>query len=125
MSNSSATCGALHCTTATSIYSGPPVLMPAGASCRFHASLGMQSTSASFAQGRPSGSVFLLQPASMHSECDYLAALFKWQLKPVMQRRCPRSSLLQHSLRQHPQQQPGAAQRPISVVGGQLQAPDQ
>ncbi len=81
MSNSSATCGALHRTTAISIYSGAPVLMSAGASCRFHASLGMQSTSASFAQRRPSGSAFLLQPASVHLECYSLAALFKWQLK--------------------------------------------
>ena len=102
MSNSSATCEALHCTTATSIYSGPPVLMSAGASCRFHASLGMQSTSASFAQGRPSGSACLLQSASMYPGCGNLAALFKWQLKPDMQCRCPLSVLLQHSLPQHP-----------------------
>ena len=102
MSNSSATCGALHRTTATSIYSGPPVLMPAGASCRFHASLGMQSTSASFAQGRPSGSAFHLQPASMYPCVRVLAALFKWQLKPDMQYRCPRSKTLRHSLLQYP-----------------------
>ena len=123
MSNSSATCGALHCTTATSIYSGPPVLMPAGASCRFHASLGMQSTSASSAHGRRSGSAFLLQPASMHPQCHNLTALFKWQLSLTGSADAHAAFCCGTACPSIPQQQPDAAQCPISLIGSHLQPP--